>query len=84
MTKNDKLIAELAQLGGEHEQLTKQLEAVRTLLRPLIIKADQAGIPQVDIVDLTGYTRETVRKICLPPGQAEAEQEKRRARRRKQ
>lgn len=83
MTKKDKLIAELAQYGGEQEHLVKQLDAVRDVLRPLIVKAHEIGIPQVDIVDLTGYTRETVRKICLSPEQAEAERAQRRARRKK-
>lgn len=74
---------ELARWGAEHRKLLRQLDEARTALRPLIIAAAAADVPQIDICGLTGYTRETVRQICLTPEQAEAEKEKRRQRTRK-
>lgn len=75
--------AKLARLGAERIALVAQLEKLQTELKPEIIAADAAEVPQVDICELTGYTRETVRQICLTPEQREAEREKRRQRTRK-
>ena len=73
----------LAQLGAERIALVARLEQVQHELAPEIIAADAAEVPQVKICELTGYTRETVRQICLTPEQREAEREKRRQRTRK-
>lgn len=39
------------------------LEQRRTELAEAIVAADQAEVKQVEIVRITGYTRETVRRI---------------------
>lgn len=74
---------ELSQRGSRRERLTKQLDEVNAELKPLIIAAAEAGVPQVDIAQWTRYTRESIRKICLTPEQAETEEKARRDRRKK-
>jgi hypothetical protein len=57
----------LAQLGRRHQRLRAELEALRPELAAEIRLAHEAGVAQVDIVKATGYTRDQVRQICLPP-----------------
>lgn len=57
----------LQQLGRRHQRLRADLEALRPELAEAIRAAAEAGMPQVDIVKATGYTRDQVRQICLPP-----------------
>lgn len=57
----------LTKLGAKFQRLRAELEAVRPDLADEIRTAHEAGMPQVEIVRLTGYTRELVRQICLPP-----------------
>lgn len=57
----------LAQLGKRHQRLTEDLKTLRPELHDEIRAAHDAEVPQVEIVKLTGYTRDQVRQICLPP-----------------
>jgi hypothetical protein len=57
----------LAQLGRRHRKLRDDLDAIRPELAEAIREAYAAGVAQVDIVKTTGYTRDQVRQICLPP-----------------
>jgi hypothetical protein len=57
----------LRQLGARHQRLRRDLEAIRPELAEEIRAAAAAGMPQVEIVNETGYTRDQVRQICLPP-----------------
>jgi hypothetical protein len=57
----------LRQLGGEAKRIRARLKAIKPELDELIRAAATAGVPQVDIVDETGYTRDQIRQICLPP-----------------
>ncbi len=59
----------LAQLGRRHQKLRDDLDALRPDLAEEIRAAHAAGMAQVDIVKATGYTRDQVRQICLPPDQ---------------
>lgn len=59
--------ARLTQLGKRHIKLRDELRALVPELAAEIRAADAAGMPQVDIVAATGYTRDQVRQICLPP-----------------
>lgn len=56
----------LAQLGKRHQRLRADLDTVRPELAEEIRAAAAAGVPQVEIVKLSGYTRDQVRQICLP------------------
>lgn len=57
----------LAQLGKKHHRLRTELEAIRPELADEIRTAAIAGVPQVEIAKVAGYTRDQVRQICLPP-----------------
>ena len=65
-------------LGKRRQRLMEQLEALRIEIEPEIRAAAQAGVPQVDIVRATGYTRETVRVASMAPEERQAERAKRR------
>jgi len=58
---------ELRQIGTRHKRLRKDLDEIRPRLATLIRAAHEAGMPQVDIAEVSGYTRDQVRQICLPP-----------------
>jgi hypothetical protein len=73
----------LAKLGATRQRHERALQELRPQLVEEIRAAGEAGVLQAEIVRLTGYTREQVRKICLPPDQREAEEQARRDRRRK-
>jgi len=53
----------LKQLGRKHQRLRADLDALRPELAEEIRAAVRAGIPQVEIVKITGYTRDRVRTI---------------------
>lgn len=57
----------LAQLGKKHQRLRAELEALRPELAEEIRAATAAGVAQVEITKATGYTRDQVRQITLPP-----------------
>lgn len=76
-------LTRLTQLGRKRKRLLDQVDDVRDELIPEIVAADQAGVPQKTLVELTHYTRDTIRQICLTPEQREHERELRRQRTRK-
>lgn len=53
----------LRRLGATHIRTRTAYEQARDALEPEVIAAIDAGIPQVDIVRLTGLTRERLRQI---------------------
>lgn len=55
--------AQLARLGKRHQQLRTEMEAVRPELTAEILAAVEAGVRQVDIVKMTGYTRDAIRQM---------------------
>ncbi len=71
----------LAQLGRRHQRLRADLEALRPGLADEIRLAAAAGVPQAEIAAMSGYTRDQVRQITLPPERrrtrAKASQEQR-------
>lgn len=52
--------------GEEYQEVRANLEEVRAFLAQAIKAAAEAGVPQKDIIRLTGYTREAVRQIVKP------------------
>lgn len=70
----------LAELGRKHRKLKADLETLREQMAPEIIAANLAGVQQKDIADLSDYTRESIRQICLTDEQRESERERRRKR----
>lgn len=59
---------ELAKAGSVYRQARLDLDEARGVLAEKIVKAAQARVPQTQIVQLTGYTREHVRRICRAAG----------------
>lgn len=59
----DQTRARLDQLARRHAQLSADLQAVRDELLPEVRKAAGEGIQQVEIVRITGWTREHIRNI---------------------
>ncbi len=68
----------LAKLGKEHRKAKATLDRIRAQVAEEIVKANEGGAPQHEIVSLSGYTRESVRLLSLTPEQKEAERQKRR------
>lgn len=57
----------LAQLGRKHQRLRADLETLRPELAEEIRRAHEAGVSQTEIARLSGYLRDQVRQITLPP-----------------
>lgn len=76
-------LTRLTQLGRKRKRLLDQLEDVRKELLPEIVAADQAEVAQKTIAEVTHYTRDSIRQMCLTPEQREHERELRRQRTRK-
>jgi acetate kinase len=55
---------DLEKAAAEHRRAKAALAAVRPRLAAAIYDAAVAKRPQVDIVRITGYTRERIRQIC--------------------
>lgn len=53
----------LADLGDRHQQTRAAYEQARDELLPEVHAALAAGVRQVDIVKMTGLTRERIRQI---------------------
>ena len=58
----------LAVLGRRRRWLARNLRGNRAELTPEVVAAVRAGVPQARIVELSGYTREQVRRICRAAG----------------
>ncbi len=71
---------ELTRLSRDHLRKKKAYEEARDRLAKAVPAAAEAGIRQIEIVDITTYTREAVRQMCMTPEQREAERQKRRER----
>lgn len=50
-----------------HRAAQKRLDDAHQHLREVLRAARDAGVKQVDLVKATGYTREHVRRLLLPP-----------------
>lgn len=60
--------AALRAAGDEFKAVRTSLEQAREQLQPLMLAALKAGIPQKDVVELSGYTRESVRTLARRNG----------------
>jgi CRP-like cAMP-binding protein len=56
-------VAALARAAQAHRRAEAAVISTRLALASAIAEADSAGVKQLDIVRITGYTRETVRRI---------------------
>lgn len=53
----------LAAAGAEYQAVRTSLESARVQLRPIVEEAIRAGLKQAEIVRLSGWTREYVRRL---------------------
>ena len=58
----------LSALGRRNRKLNSDLRDLRKELVPEVLAAARAGVRQVEIVELSGYTREHVRRLCRAAG----------------
>lgn len=68
----------LIRLGTARRRREAATEKERPELEKEIQTAAASGMPQHQIVEITGYSRENVRLLCMTPEQREAERAKRR------
>jgi hypothetical protein len=57
------MTSELRAATAAYRRAERRAEDLRSKLAAAIVAADAAGVRQVDIVEITGYTRERVRQI---------------------
>lgn len=58
----------LVQAATEYRQIEADLVTARSALAGAIIEAAKAGMPQTEIIRISGYTREHVRRIIRSGG----------------
>ncbi len=68
----------LTTLGKEHKKLAARMEEIRPELEEEIRVAAKAGVEQVKLIELSGYSRNTVRLASMSPERREEERAKRR------
>lgn len=61
-------MTDLEKAAQEFRAATAALDAARDRLAVAIVAAAKSGARQAEIVRATGYTRETVRRICRDAG----------------
>jgi hypothetical protein len=58
----------LAALGRRRRKLNSDLADNRDEIIPEVLAAVRARVPQARIVELSGYTREQIRRLCRAAG----------------
>jgi predicted mannosyl-3-phosphoglycerate phosphatase (HAD superfamily) len=76
-------LSALKTLGSKRIRLTEQAERLRPELEAAIRAAAAAGVPQKQIIEVTGMARESVRLASMSEEEREAERAKRRKERTK-
>ncbi len=71
-------LTKLKALGAKRKRLMAQIDELRPELETEIRAAAVADVKQVDIIDITGYSREMVRLASMSEEDREAEKVKRR------
>ncbi len=54
--------------GDEFKAVRSSLAQARDHLQPLMVTALRAGVPQREVIELSGYTRESVRTLARNNG----------------
>lgn len=60
--------ADSARFKAKLAEAQARVSALRPLVLAAIVEAARAGRPEVDISEVTGYTRERIRQICRAAG----------------
>lgn len=63
---------DLRAAGDEFKAVRTSLDQARAQLQPLMVAALKAGVPQREVIELSGYTRESVRTLARNNGIAPA------------
>ncbi len=63
-------MTDLDKAAADYQAAKAALDLTRERLAAAIVEAAKAGTRQSEIVRVTGYTRETVRRICREAGDA--------------
>jgi len=58
----------LVEAAAEYRRIEAALATARSTLAEAIVEAGQADMPQVEIIRITGYSREHVRRILREGG----------------
>jgi hypothetical protein len=58
----------LAHAGAAFKQARDKLADTTTEVRSAMVAALKAGLPQKDVIELSGYTRESVRSLARANG----------------
>lgn len=66
VVNQEQAMAEVRAAVRRHRAAQKRLEDAQKSLRETLRNARDAGVKQVDLVGMTGYTREHVRRLLLP------------------
>lgn len=66
MTKNEREALRAA--GDQFKAVRTTFAQAKEQLQPLMVEALKAGVPQKDVVELSGYTRESVRSLARRNG----------------
>jgi hypothetical protein len=62
----EQAMADVRTAVRRHKAAQKRLDETHRQLRETLKAASDAGVRQVELVQLTGYTREHVRRLLLP------------------
>lgn len=63
---------QLQRAGDELREHRAAAEDAAERVRELVVEALKAGMPQKDVVELSGYTRESVRRMARAAGMKSA------------
>lgn len=67
----EQAVSEVKAAVRRHKAAQKRLDDAHEGLRATLRVARDAGVRQVELVELTGYTREHVRRLLLPDADPE-------------
>lgn len=59
---------QLTKAGDEYKAVRASLAQARDQLQPLMVSALREGMAQKDVMELSGYTRESVRSLARANG----------------
>jgi hypothetical protein len=68
LTETPPVVDRLRAAGDEFKAVRDSLAQTRAALQPVMVEALRAGVPQKDVIELSGYTRESVRTIARNAG----------------
>lgn len=61
-------MSDLARAAAAFQRATRRVDETRAELHAAILRAVDEGVPQVEIVEVTGYTRERIRQLAREAG----------------